>query len=142
MLHLELKHKASLPATAFCFIFHDMKIEEEVQANLKFPKSLKDKLKAAAKENHRSMTAEVVARLESTFGDFRPYGEALNEGNTDEEARALRMRLSAMQEAMKALEQASTTMLGESQALSLEYQRVSRAAAEARRDKQKAGKDD
>lgn len=119
-----------------------MKTEEEVQANLKFPKSLKDKLKAAAKENHRSMTAEVVARLESTFGDFRPYGEALNEGNTDEEARALRMRLSAMQEAMKALEQASTTMLGESQALSLEYQRVSRAAAEARRDKQKAEKDD
>ena len=44
-----------------------MKTEEEVQANLKFPKSLKDKLKAAAKENHRSMTAEVVARLEESF---------------------------------------------------------------------------
>ncbi len=44
-----------------------MKTEEEVQANLKFPKSLKDKLKAAAKENHRSMTAEVVARLQQSF---------------------------------------------------------------------------
>lgn len=54
-----------------------MKTEEEVQANLKFPKSLKDKLKAAAKENHRSMTAEVVARLESTFEEGSLYGHKL-----------------------------------------------------------------
>lgn len=48
-----------------------MKTEEEVQANLKIPKSLKEKLKAAAKDNHRSMTAEVVARLEQSFGEVR-----------------------------------------------------------------------
>lgn len=41
--------------------------DTEVQANLKIPKSLKDKLKAAAKENHRSMTSEVIARLEDSF---------------------------------------------------------------------------
>lgn len=39
----------------------------EVQANLKIPKSLKEKLKKAAKDNHRSMTAEVVARLQESF---------------------------------------------------------------------------
>ncbi|MFI8749090.1 Arc family DNA-binding protein [Vreelandella lionensis] len=49
----------------FCFMEKDI----EVQANLKIPKSLKEKLKAAAKENHRSMTAEVVARLEQSFKD-------------------------------------------------------------------------
>lgn len=38
-----------------------------MQTNLKIPKSLKDKLKSAAKENHRSMTAELVARLERSF---------------------------------------------------------------------------
>jgi hypothetical protein len=47
----------------FCF----MDTDTEVQANLKIPKSLKEKLKIAAKENHRSMTAEVVARLQGSF---------------------------------------------------------------------------
>ncbi|MBE0404593.1 Arc family DNA-binding protein [Halomonas citrativorans] len=46
-----------------------MEKDIEVQSNLKIPKSLKEKLKAAAKENHRSMTAEVVARLEKSFKD-------------------------------------------------------------------------
>ncbi|PKH63799.1 Arc family DNA-binding protein [Halomonas sp. Choline-3u-9] len=46
-----------------------MENDIEVQANLKIPKSLKEMLKAAAKENHRSMTAEVVARLEKSFKD-------------------------------------------------------------------------
>lgn len=44
-----------------------MDTDTEVQANLKIPKSLKEKLKEAAKENHRSMTAEVVARLQESF---------------------------------------------------------------------------
>jgi len=39
----------------------------EAQCNLKMPLTLKEKLKAAAKENRRSMTAELVVRLEKTF---------------------------------------------------------------------------
>lgn len=116
--------------------------QDMYRSQFRLPYPLYEELKKAAEHNHRSLNAELVSRLQSTFGDLRPYGEMLNEGNTEEEARALQMRLSAMQEAMKALEQASTTLLGESQALSLEYHRVSRAAAEARRDKQKAGKGD
>lgn len=44
-----------------------MENQTDVQANLKIPKALKDKLKSAAKENHRSMTAEVIARLDESF---------------------------------------------------------------------------
>lgn len=44
-----------------------MKSRDEVQANLRLPADLRDKLKAAAQQNHRSMTAEVVARLEDSF---------------------------------------------------------------------------
>lgn len=120
-----------------------MTIQTDPQYKLRMPPELHEKLKAAAKDNHRSMNAEIVARLQSTFGDLiRPNAKLLNEGNTEEEARALQMRLSAMQEAMKALDKAADTLLGESQALSSEYHRVSRAAAAARDDKQKAGKND
>lgn len=58
--------------------------EPEVQANLRIPASLRDKLKAAAKENRRSMTAEVVARLEESFW-HRPPTEAYEEmlGNVE-----------------------------------------------------------
>lgn len=116
--------------------------QDVYRSQFRLPHSLYEELKKAAERNHRSLNAELVSRLQSTFGDLRPYGELLNEGNTEEEARALQMRLSAMQEAMKALDQAADTLLGESQALSLEFHRVSRAAAAARDDKQKAGKND
>jgi len=52
--------------------------EPEVQANLRIPASLRDKLKAAAKENRRSMTAEVIARLEESFW-HRPSAEEYEE---------------------------------------------------------------
>lgn len=57
----------------FCF----METENEVQANLKIPKSLKEKLKSAAKDNHRSMTAEVVARLQESFSTEVPTQELI-----------------------------------------------------------------
>jgi len=39
----------------------------DLQVNFRMPASLKAALEAAAKENHRSLTAELIARLESTF---------------------------------------------------------------------------
>lgn len=39
----------------------------EPQYKLRMPAELRDKLKKAAKENHRSMNAEMVARLQESF---------------------------------------------------------------------------
>lgn len=37
------------------------------QVNFRIPAELKDKLDAAAKENNRTITAELILRLEATF---------------------------------------------------------------------------
>lgn len=57
----------------------------DLQVNFRMPADLKAKLEGAAKENHRSLTAEVVARLESTFSPPIPRsseqdGELFHEG--------------------------------------------------------------
>ena len=36
---------------------------------LRLPDGMRDRIKAAAEENNRSMNAEIVARLEQTFSD-------------------------------------------------------------------------
>ncbi|CAG4919204.1 Arc family DNA-binding protein [Paraburkholderia saeva] len=41
---------------------------DEPQVNLRIPADLKDRIDKAAEKNKRSMTAEVVARLEESFG--------------------------------------------------------------------------
>ncbi|PWR24576.1 Arc family DNA-binding protein [Zavarzinia aquatilis] len=41
---------------------------EDLHFRLRIPPDLKNKIEAAATASHRSMTAEIVARLESTFG--------------------------------------------------------------------------
>lgn len=35
---------------------------------VRFPDGMRDRLKAAASENHRSMNAEIIARLQASFG--------------------------------------------------------------------------
>lgn len=40
----------------------------DVQVNFRMPAELKAELERAAKENRRSVTAELVARLEASFG--------------------------------------------------------------------------
>ncbi|MDL4860810.1 Arc family DNA-binding protein [Halomonas elongata] len=37
--------------------------------NLKVPASLRDKLREAADQNHRSMTAELIDRVSRSFGE-------------------------------------------------------------------------
>lgn len=39
------------------------------QLNFRIPVELRDKLDAAARENNRSLTGELIARLERTFSD-------------------------------------------------------------------------
>ncbi|MEX0404062.1 Arc family DNA-binding protein [Aquibium sp. LZ166] len=43
------------------------------QVLLRIPDEMRDKLEEAAKENGRSLTAEVIARLESTFPASEPW---------------------------------------------------------------------
>jgi len=45
---------------------------DEPQMNLRIPSDLKDKIEEAATANKRSVTAEVVARLEDSFVHLRP----------------------------------------------------------------------
>ena len=41
--------------------------DTHIQYKLRMPPDLRDKLKAASEENHRSMNAEIVARLQESF---------------------------------------------------------------------------
>jgi len=42
---------------------------EDLHFRLRIPEELKSKVEEAAASNHRSMTAEIVARLEQSFND-------------------------------------------------------------------------
>ena len=55
-----------MPSIALCFIIPPMS-RDDAQVNFRMPHKLKDKLAAAAKQNHRSLTAEIVDRLENSF---------------------------------------------------------------------------
>jgi len=61
--------------------------DTEVQTNLKIPKSLKEKLKIAAKENHRSMTAELIARLQESFKAENTFISSIEKPELTEEMR-------------------------------------------------------
>jgi len=54
-----------LPSTPNWSIILGM--QTDPQYKLRLPADLKDKIKAASEENHRSMNAEIVARLENSF---------------------------------------------------------------------------
>jgi hypothetical protein len=45
---------------------------DDPQINLRIPTALKDRLDDASAQNKRSLTAEVVARLEESFGTRTP----------------------------------------------------------------------
>lgn len=54
---------------------------------LRLPDGMRERIKGAAEANHRSMNAEIIARLEATFGkdfDLIPEGVELT---AEEEAR-------------------------------------------------------
>lgn len=59
--------------------------ENHVQTNIRLPEGLKERIVASAKDNQRSMGAEMVARLESSFqveervGDLLPKLESLRD---------------------------------------------------------------
>ena len=46
---------------------------EQVQVNFRLPAELRDMIKAAAESNNRSMNAEIVSRLGSSFAQEAPF---------------------------------------------------------------------
>lgn len=61
-------------AVNFCVIQFAM-AKDDPQFNLRMPLALRRKVAAAAKENNRSVTAEINSRLESTFHEEIPNSE-------------------------------------------------------------------
>lgn len=55
------------------------------QVNLRFPADLKDRLDVAAQANKRSLTAEIVARLERSFADESELVELRAQAARDDE---------------------------------------------------------
>lgn len=51
------------------------------QFNLRIPQALRDKVMAAAKENKRSATAEILARLEESFSEHEGFDGARAAGS-------------------------------------------------------------
>lgn len=57
------------------------------QFNLRIPESLRDKVMTAAKENKRSATAEILARLEASFAQMEQAQAELDlDGSPDHES--------------------------------------------------------
>lgn len=53
-------------------------VSEQVQVNFRMPVDLRDRIKAAAEANNRSMNAEIVSRLDdSLFSDYPPDAKAI-----------------------------------------------------------------
>lgn len=55
---------------------------------LRLPDGMRDQIKAAAKENGRSMNAEIVQRLETSFVPPPPMGSLFGVSETDLDAQA------------------------------------------------------
>lgn len=99
------------------------------QLNFRIPAELRERLEAAAKENNRSLTGELIARLESSFGDgnqglavFRVQAHGNGGVPADVRDPEIEMRRTANLMARANLEALRTQVMTlESQALDLEY---------------------
>lgn len=68
---------------AHCFVdgnstlLYAQRMSEAVQVNFRMPRALKEQLEVAARESSRSLTAEIIYRLELTFGPGPEMDEEL-----------------------------------------------------------------
>ena len=72
------------------------------QLKVRLSEELKAAVTEAAKNNHRSVNAEIVARLEESFNDYLVAGHRLSAEISPEEASDWKERVLAVEEAMKA----------------------------------------
>lgn len=78
-------------------------MQTDPQYKLRLPTDLKEKIKQASEDNHRSMNAEIVARLQASFDDLRFYGHKLSDDVTPDEAEDLRTRVVRIEAALEKL---------------------------------------
>lgn len=92
----QLKQNALLLSIALCYIIRHMS-KPDLQVNFRIPAELKARLEAASKENHRSLTAELVARLEESFaGESLPSEDLIPASKAIELSRAARAAIPAI----------------------------------------------
>lgn len=72
------------------------------QLKVRLSEELKAAVTEAAKRNHRSVNAEIVARLEESFDDYLIAGRRLSEEISPDEAADWKARVLAVEEAMRA----------------------------------------
>ncbi len=80
-----------------------MKKEETFRSQFRLPHDLYEKLKAESEKNHRSLNAEIVARLQASFDDLRFYGHTLSDDVNPDEAEELRTRVARVEAALEKL---------------------------------------
>lgn len=69
---------------------------------VRLSEELKAAVTEAAKRNHRSVNAEIVARLEESFDDYLVAGHRLSDEISPDEAADWKARVLAVEEAMRA----------------------------------------
>jgi|26BtaG_2_1085354.scaffolds.fasta_scaffold00049_27 hypothetical protein len=62
-------------------------MQTDPQYKLRLPADLKEKIKQASEENHRSMNAEIVARLQESFDEENTYTSSVESPDLTEEVR-------------------------------------------------------
>jgi hypothetical protein len=66
------------------------------------PDAMREKLQEAAHKHHRSLNAEILARLEESFDDYLIAGHRLSPDISPEEAADWKERVLAVEEAVRA----------------------------------------
>lgn len=69
---------------------------------LRMPEKLRRALQKTAEQNHRSLNAEILARLEESFDDYLVAGHRLSDEISPDEAADWKARVLAVEEAMRA----------------------------------------
>lgn len=61
--------------------------KDDPQINLRIPPALKERIQQAAKTNHRTQTAEILARLQESFDEENTYTSSVERPDLTEEVR-------------------------------------------------------
>lgn len=88
---------------AMCYTIRAMS-RTDMQVNFRMPAELKAALEAESKKNHRSLTAEIVARLQDSLAGSAPPPASESAPRTEQDARALVQQL---QEVAKMIQDAA-----------------------------------
>lgn len=90
-------------------VYHPPMSREDPQMKIRLPADLKEEIEAAAKQSGRSMNAEIVARLEGSFG-LKPDISKLHPVEAVYKAHQLRQSISSLQTEIASLSTQKATL--------------------------------